>query len=214
MKYRKFSDLLIHPPGIVKRIFDGYIWRIDTERKDLFLSFDDGPLPRLTPKILQILAQYDAKASFFCVGDNVRKYPEQYQEIINEGHAVGNHSYSHLNGFKTSTAAYTEDVMKAADYINSDLFRPPYGKLKITQHNCLPQNFKTILWDVLSYDFDTRINPQQCFENVKKFSRKGSVIVFHDNLKAEKNMLYALQKTLDFYSKKGYEFRALDSILL
>ena len=213
MKYRKISDLLIHPPRIVKRLLDTFTWRINTDSKELYLTFDDGPIPEITPQLLHLLHAYDAKATFFCVGDNVRKYPELYQAILDQGHTVGNHCFSHLNSFKTDADVYIADVEKAAQYIDSKLFRPPYGKLKPVVQSKLAQNFDLVLWDVLTYDFDKRISPEKCFGNVKQFARRGSIIVFHENLKAKDNMFYALTQTLMYFSEQLYTFKALPPTL-
>ncbi len=214
VRYRKISDLLVHPPKVVKRFLDGYIWHINTDLKELYLTFDDGPVPEITSGVLNLLHAFDAEATFFCVADNVRKYPEIYQEILKRGHAVGNHTYSHLNGFKTDTKDYLYDVKKASELIDSKLFRPPYGKLKSSQLHELEKTYKIVLWDVLSYDFYKNMTPEKCFGNVKQFTRQGSVVVFHDNIKAKKNMFYALSETLIYFSEKGYKFKKLNADLL
>ncbi len=214
MKYRKLAHLLVQPPQIIQRFFDDYSWTINTDLNEIYLTFDDGPIPELTPNVLNLLQLYNAQATFFCVGDNVRKHPAVYEKIIDAKHAVGNHTYSHFNGFKKTTSEYIDDVYKAAKLIDSKLFRPPYGKLKNTQLQALLPDFKVVLWDVLTYDFDKTISPESCFDNVRKFARNGSIIVFHDNLKAQKNMLFALNLTLSYFSEKGYSFKKLDDKLL
>lgn len=202
---------MIQPPAIVKRWFDNYVWRVDTDRKEIFLTFDDGPIPVITPKVLNLLHAFDAEATFFCVGDNVRKHPKVYEDILKRGHSTGNHTYSHLNGAKTDLYDYYHDVEKAAKYIDSKLFRPPYGKMKNTQRSLIAEDYKIVLWDVLSYDFDKKISKEQCESNVRKFTRNGSVVVFHDNKKATENMFHALSQTLLHFSKKGYRFKKLDA---
>ena len=208
-KYRKFSDLLVHPPQVVKNIFNNITWNINTDKKVVYLTFDDGPIPEITEKILLALDLFDAKATFFCVGENVKRYPQIYKKILNAGHSTGNHTYSHLNGLKVSTEEYLENIEKASKYINSKLFRPPHGRMKSSQQSIIEQNYRIVLWDVLSYDFNQKLSKESCFENVKHFTRPGSVIVFHDNVKAVKNMFYALTQTLLLYKEAGYSFEAL-----
>ena len=208
-KYRKFSDLLVHPPQVVKNIFNNITWNINTDKKVVYLTFDDGPIPEITEKILLALDLFDAKATFFCVGENVKRYPDIYRKILYAGHTTGNHTYSHLNGLKVSTEEYLENIEKASKYINSKLFRPPHGRMKSSQQSIIEQNYRIVLWDVLSYDFNQKLSKESCFGNVKHFTRPGSVIVFHDNVKAVKNMFYALTQTLLLYKEAGYSFEAL-----
>jgi len=186
---------------------------MSASEKKLYLTFDDGPLPTVTPHVLSILKQYNAKATFFCVGDNVSKHPQEYAQLLNEGHAVGNHTQHHLNGFKTSLNQYKEDVQQAATHISSNLFRPPYGRFMPAQYNALRADYNIVMWDVLSYDFDTRVTKHQCLHNVIKHSRNGSVIVFHDSVKASDKMLYALPQVLDHFSKLGYAFGKLPQLI-
>jgi len=202
---------MIHPPQVVKNLFGSITWNINTEKKVIYLTFDDGPIPIITEKILKALSIFNAKATFFCVGENVKKYPSIYREILSEGHSTGNHTYSHLAGLKTDTRTYIENIKRAKEYINSDLFRPPHGRMKKSQQNIIQKNYNIILWDVLSLDYDNRISEKACFNNVTHFTRPGSVIVFHDNIKAEDNMFYALTQTLQLYSQMGYKFEALNS---
>lgn len=213
-KYRNFSDLLIHPPQVVKNLFGSITWKINTEKKVIYLTFDDGPIPIITEKILMALDVFDAKATFFCVGENVKKYPSIYNEILAQGHSTGNHTYSHLNGLKTDTSAYLDNIKKAADYIDSELFRPPHGRLKNSQQSQIVNNYDIILWDVLSFDFNNNISEETCFNNVKHFTRAGSVVVFHDNIKSKDNMFYALTQTLLLFTELGYKFEALNSKLI
>lgn len=213
-KYRKISDLLIHPPQVVKNFFGSITWRINTEKKVIYLTFDDGPVPIITEKILKALSIFNAKATFFCVGENVKKYPAIYNEILSEGHSTGNHTYSHLAGLKTNTQEYISNFKRASEYIDSDLFRPPHGRMKKSQQNIIQKTHNIILWDVLSLDYDNTISEESCLNNVKHFTRPGSVIVFHDNIKAEENMFYALTQSLLLYTELGYKFEALNSQLI
>ena len=185
------------------------VWKINTSLKTVYLTFDDGPIPEMTERILQVLDFFDAKATFFCVGENVKKYPNIYEKILKKGHITGNHTYSHLSGMRTSTPEYLNDIDKATQYIKSDLFRPPHGRMKFSQQCAVQKKYKVVLWDVLSYDFSYNISKKECYSNVKHFTRPGSIVVFHDNVKAEKNMFYSLSNTLVYFSEKGYKFKAL-----
>jgi len=198
--------MIVKPPGMVRFFSKKKIWKIDSNEKQMFLTFDDGPIPGLTPWVLDTLDEYGAKATFFCVGDNVRKHPEIYNLIKTKGHQVGNHTYSHLNGFRTGIRRYVLDVFKAKKYIDSKLFRPPYGRIRSLAQRILITRFKIVLWDVLSMDYDQNIQARQVVRNVISNANPGSILVFHDNLKAEKNLKYSLPRLLDYYSKRGYEF--------
>ncbi|NAS32133.1 polysaccharide deacetylase family protein [Flavobacteriaceae bacterium R38] len=199
-------------PGIIKKIFSGYTWNIRTRKKTIYLTFDDGPIPGVTEWILDTLSKYNAKATFFCIGNNVTSNPEIYQRILKEGHAVGNHTYNHLKGWNTTKEKYLQNIKEAAIHIDSKLFRPPYGRITSSQAKELRKmGYKIIMWDVLAMDWDANIPKEKCADNVLKNSKEGSIVVFHDSLKAEHNMKYALTTTLDHFSKKGYSFESLDS---
>lgn len=200
----------IKTPNFVKKFFSSLIWSIDTEEKHLYLTFDDGPHPTITPYVLQQLENYNAKASFFCIGKNVLKHPDIYQQIISNGHTVGNHTNNHLNAFKTSSKDYIENILKAREVIKSNLFRPPYGKLTPFKKTLINKaGFKIIMWDVLSGDFDTKISAKHCTENVLFNATKGSIIVLHDSEKAFTRLKETLPAILEFFSKKGFEFKPL-----
>lgn len=190
------------------------IWRIPVEEPVLFLTFDDGPVLDLTEWILGELDKYGARATFFCVGENVRKNPELYQKILTAGHATGNHTYSHLNSYRTGLQAYIKDVYKARKVIDSRLFRPPYGRIRPLVARILLPRFRIILWDVLSMDYDPDLEPRMVMFNVVSKARPGSIIVFHDNLKARKNLEYALPRILDHYTRAGYRFLVLGEDVL
>lgn len=198
----------------IKKIFPDYIWSFSGKNNEVFLTFDDGPHQTITPWVLDELKKYGAKATFFCIGKNVVQHPKIYERILREGHAVGNHTFNHLNGWKTSVENYERDIKEAAKYINSDLFRPPYGRIKRKQFKQLNKamNFKAkvIMWDVLSADFDASITPEKCLQNVLKNTTAGSVIVFHDSEKAYRNLLFALPQTLHCLKAKGHQFKKID----
>ena len=201
---------LVKTPPIIKTIFSDFVWSLDTDSKEVFITFDDGPIPELTPWVLDELKKYDFKATFFCVGDNVRKYPEIYQRIIAEGHSVGNHTYNHLNGWNKDLDTYLENIKKCDNIVSSDLFRPPYGKMKPNQSAVIKTEKSIIMWDVLSGDFDQTISQEKCLSNVMDNFVPGSIIVFHDNLKAEKNLKYVLPRFLNHLAKEGYKSQNLD----
>lgn len=188
------------------------IWRIPTAEKILYLTFDDGPHPVATAFVLDELKKYKAKATFFCIGKNVQEQPQLYQRILAEGHRVGNHTHNHLNGWKTDDKTWLSNVKEAAKWIDSDLFRPPYGKIRSFQAKLLQEAtppFRIIMWNVLSADFDQNISKEQCFNHVKSNAKPGSIIVFHDSEKAFENMKYALSETLAHFSGMGYRFEAI-----
>lgn len=201
---------LVKSPWLLKRIFSECTWRIKTNEKILFLTFDDGPNMEATPFVLDQLKEFNARATFFCVGQNVKDHGDLYERILNDGHKVGNHTFSHLNGWKTKDRIYLQNILMASKIIDSDLFRPPFGKITKFQISLLKeQQLKPVMWDVLSGDFDNSIKPESCYLNVINNAGKGSIIVFHDSGKALRNLRFALPRVLKFYSEKGYVFRAL-----
>ena len=204
----------VKTPGWLKRIYDSYIWSMPVNDKILYLTFDDGPHPEATPFVLKELKKHNALATFFCIGKNVVSYPAIYKQIINEGHSVGNHTYNHLNGWKTSNDDYLKDITLASHEIDSNLFRPPYGRITSFQAKNLKSAMngkepKVIMWDVLSGDFDIDCTPQQCLSNVLLATVSGSIIIFHDSEKAFPNLAYTLPRILNYFSEKGYLFKSL-----
>jgi peptidoglycan/xylan/chitin deacetylase (PgdA/CDA1 family) len=198
------------PPNWVRKIYFSLHWKVKSKTKTLYLTFDDGPTPDITEWVLDELKKFNAKATFFCIGRNVERHPEIYKKIVAQGHAVGNHTYSHLNGWKTWYHEYIDDINWAADYIKSRLFRPPYGKIRQSQIRSLKKHgYKLFMWDVLSEDYNQNITPEQCLENVISYTEKGSIIVFHDSIKASENLCKVLPKVLETYSEKGYNFKKL-----
>lgn len=197
---------LTKTPLAIKKSFPSLVWDIPNETKTIYLTFDDGPTPEITTWVLETLKKHEIKATFFVVGENVKKHPEIYQQLINEGHAIGNHTYNHLNGWKTKSSDYLQNIEKCAELVDSNLFRPPYGRIKNTQIRKLKQDYKIIMWDVLSGDFDANLSPAKCAENVINNTKAGSIIVFHDSVKAEKNLKYALPKAIEFLKEQGFTF--------
>ncbi len=234
----------IKTPGIVKKLFPNYIWNISKIEKVIYLTFDDGPTPNITRWTLNILKQYDAKATFFCIGNNIEKHPDIFKDIVSAGHAIGNHTQNHIKGWRHSTKNYLKEVKKTNSIIKSQitesnsenlcsknkfsrkqtkltnntstnilatyLFRPPYGQIKPAQGRALIANgYKIIMWDILSFDWDINVQPKDCLRNVLLKTKPGSILVFHDSIKASKNMQFMLPKVLSYFSEKGYRFERL-----
>jgi peptidoglycan/xylan/chitin deacetylase (PgdA/CDA1 family) len=202
----------VKTPWLLKKIYSDCIWNIPTNKKKIYLTFDDGPHPAATPFVLDELKKYNAKATFFCIGKNVVEHPDVYKQILAEGHRVGNHTHDHFNGWKVSDKEYFENISEAKKYIDSDLFRPPYGRITKFQLRTLTRSagFKIIMWDVLSADFDKEISPEKCTANVIKNARSGSIIIFHDSEKAFERMRTALPATLKYFFEKGFSFETVD----
>lgn len=203
---------LVKTPAWIKKIYPKRVWEIVTQQPEIFLSFDDGPHPVQTIFVLDTLKQYNAKATFFCIGKNVKEQPEVYRRILEEGHSIGNHTHNHLNAWKVKNSTYLCNISEAGKYIDSNLFRPPYGKINSFLVNRLlapAYGLRTIMWTVLSGDFDTKISKERCLENVLLHTSQGSIVVFHDSEKASERMQYALPKMLEFFTKKGYVFSSI-----
>ncbi len=197
-------------PTFVQKLFSFlFEFRIPTKERVIYLTFDDGPVPEVTEKVLEMLERHNAKATFFCVGDNIRKHPECFKKILSQGHSVGNHTMHHLQGMTTEYNQYLDDVAQCAELCSSKLFRPPYGRLWAKQIRALRrQGYRLILWTVISYDYNKKLSPQECLRNSLQL-HSGDIILFHDNPKAQTNMLYCLERVLEHYSKAGFEFRAI-----
>ena len=229
----------VRPNFFLRTLYPSSIWRIgarpgfsplggDKRGGAIFLSFDDGPIPEVTPWVLSQLKKHNALATFFCIGANIEKHPDIFRQIISEGHAVGNHTYDHVNGWKTKTERYLENVEKSAALMANEkwlmanvhqpstinhqpLFRPPYGRMKRSQYSLLKSQYSVVMWDVLSGDFDQSISEEKCLKNVLTKTREGSIVVFHDSIKAKKNLYHALPKFLEYFSEKGFVFEGLDT---
>lgn len=196
-------------PFFLRWIYSDAIWRINNIEKVLYLTFDDGPTEGVTNFVLEELEKYNARVTFFCVGYNAERNLELLSEIRNKGHVVGNHSYSHYNGFRTKRKEYVEDVERGEALVNSNLFRPPYGKMKWKQYKTLKNNYTIVMWDVMAGDFDESIDADVCFANVVENAKEGSIVVFHDTEKAFPRLKIALPRVLKYYSDLGYKFEVL-----
>ena len=205
-------------PRLMMRFFSKYTWRFPSSKKEIFLTFDDGPTPEITEFVLSELKKHNAKATFFCIGKNIKNHPEIFSRIISDGHSIGNHTQNHLKGWKTNTQDYIDNVLEVEETLQLcnfttlqlNLFRPPYGKIKKSQaKELLKKGYKIIMWDVLSADFDITISKEKCLQNVLENTTEGSIIVFHDSVKAAKRMKYALPKVLKTFSDKGFVFKGI-----
>ena len=196
----------LSPPKFFTDLFPNPIWRMPGNNSTVYLTFDDGPTEGVTPWVLDKLKEHSARATFFCLGKKVEMHPDIYQRILDEGHAVGNHSYSHLKGWETRTGQYVQDVDLAADLINNKLYRPPYGRIKRSQFRILNERYKIILWNVLSMDYNRWVTPKRCANIVLNNIHPGAIVVFHDSKKAEKNMKYGLEKTLEEIKKRNFNY--------
>ncbi|MDQ3108695.1 MAG: polysaccharide deacetylase family protein [Bacteroidota bacterium] len=201
--------LPVRPPYLLRKLYPGAIWRMNKTEKKIYLTFDDGPVPGVTPEALSVLKTFGVKATFFCVGNNVEKHPEIYQQVIAEGHTTANHTFNHVDGWNTSTKEYLSEVAHCTRFVSSGLFRPPYGRMRPPQRKAISGKYSIILWDVLTYDFDKTLTGETCLQLALKNSREGSIVVFHDSEKAKERMLYALPKYIEEMKARGFEFGVL-----
>ena len=198
------------PPKLLRWLYPRALWRMDKNVKAVYLTFDDGPIPEITPWVLDLLDKYNIKATFFLVGDNVRKHPEEFKMIVERGHRVGNHTFNHISGLKYLSYNYLENTNKADELINSTLFRPPHGWMRWGQYMVLSHRYTVVMWDLVTRDYSKRLNGPQVLNIVKKYVRNGSIITFHDSIKSEKNMKYALPRAIEWLLEQGYEFKTFD----
>lgn len=198
--------LIEQPPIPYRMLFPETVWRIPMKHKAVFLTFDDGPIPEVTPWVLDLLDHYGIKATFFCVGDNVRKHPETFRMVVERGHSVGNHTMHHLQGAKVTTARYVADIMEAHALIDSPLFRPPHGLIRCKQAAAIKDNMRIIMYDLVTRDYSKKLTGEQVLDNVRRYVRNGSIIVFHDSLKSESNLRYALPRAIEWLKENGYQF--------
>jgi len=200
------------PPLFYRMLFPETVWRIHKREHTVYLTFDDGPHPEITPWVLDVLDKYGIKATFFCVGENVQRYPEVFAQLRERGHSVGNHTMNHLQGAKVSTRAYLHNVFRANELIGSNLFRPPHGLLRWAQSRVLRSRMAIIMYDLVTRDYSRKLNGEQVLNNVKRYARNGSIIVFHDSVKAERNLRYALEPAIEWLLQQGYKFDAIHEL--
>lgn len=200
---------LAKTPAIFRLLMPHYLWKCPTNNRKIYLTFDDGPIPEVTPLVLEQLKKYNARATFFCVGENIRKYPEVFRQVIENGHATGNHTCHHLNGWNTPDADYLKDVELCRAVLPSSLFRPPYGRISRSQASVLRRDYTIVMWDVLSGDYSPDVSPEKCLSNITDNAGPGSIIVMHDSLKAKKNLLFALPRLLEYYASAGFSFEVI-----
>ena len=202
--------LIEQPPLLLRWMYPRAFWRMNKNEKAVYLTFDDGPIPEITPWVLDLLDKYHIKATFFLVGHNVRKHPEEFKMIVERGHRLGNHTFNHIQGLKYLSYNYLANVNKADELIKSNLFRPPHGWMRWAQYMVLRNRYTIVMWDLVTRDYSKRLNGPQVLNKVKKYVRNGSIITFHDSLKSEKNLKYALPRAIEWLLEQGYEFKVFD----
>lgn len=200
---------MVRPPFFLRWIYPNAIWNLPSERKVVYLTFDDGPTPVVTKKIVELLEEYDAKATFFCIGKNIEQHPELFKLVKSKGHHIGSHTYSHLNGWKSNNTDYLTDYQKGRELVGSNLFRPPYGRIFLNPLQTIQKQDKVIMWDILSKDYDASLTPETILNNVLRNIKSGAIIVFHDSEKAKKNVLAVLPQILQYLKQQGYAMEAI-----
>lgn len=202
--------IIEQPTKWLRWIYPKALWRMDENDHSVYLTFDDGPIPESTPYLLKILRDFDVKATFFVVGDNVRKYPDLYQQILDEGHKVGNHTFNHIGSARHSIREYERNVHKCEELVHSDLFRPPHGWMRPTQYQRFKNKYRIVMWDLVTRDYSHLLSAYDVVRNVKTYARNGSIITFHDSLKSIDKLYFALPASLRFLKSQGYEFKVFD----
>lgn len=203
---------LVKTPKFIQNLFPNYTWNVPSSSPTIHLTFDDGPIAKVTPWVLELLKKYDAKATFFCVGANVEKNPAIFEQVIADGHTIGSHTMNHLNGWNTDNIPYFHNVRRGASMVKSELYRPPYGKMKPSQAQFIQRHYQVVMWDVLSGDFDPKISSEQCYRNVVNHAKPGSIVVLHDSLKAKEKLEFVLPRILEYFSGLGYQFKNLSHL--
>lgn len=196
-------------PRLLRPLWGKVIWRKDPSEKVIYITFDDGPVPEVTPLVLDILEKSKVKATFFCVGENVQKHTDIYAKVVEKGHKVGNHTFNHLKGFSVSDLEYYTNIEKASILIDSELFRPPYGQISLRQIKELKSHYSLIMWDIITHDYNKSIRPEAILKTIKRYTRNGSIVVFHDSIKAKHNVLTVLPKAIEYWKNEGYSFGLL-----
>ncbi|MBE6268519.1 MAG: polysaccharide deacetylase family protein [Bacteroidaceae bacterium] len=197
-------------PPFFRRLYPQAIWRMDPDEKAVYLTFDDGPIPEVTPWVLSVLARYNVKATFFMVGDNVHKFPDEYRMVVEGGHRIGNHTFNHKKGIFIKTKRYVENVDYADAFLHTNLFRPPHGIIRRTIFNELRKRYKVVMWDVVTRDYSFRLYGEDVLANIKKYVRNGSIITFHDSMRSYTNLKYALPRSIEWLLEQGYTFKVIE----
>ncbi len=201
--------IIEQPARFLRWLYPHALWRMDRNERAVYLTFDDGPIPEVTPWVLDVLDKYGVKATFFMVGDNVRKHPEEYQMVVDRGHRIGNHTMNHIGGLRHGISSYVRNVDHANAYLHTDLFRPPHGWMKHSQYAIVSRRYKVVMWDLVTRDYSTLLNGRDVLLNVRRYARPGSIITFHDSLKSLDKLLYALPRAIEWLQSQGYEFKTL-----
>lgn len=199
--------IIEQPACFLRWLYPLALWRMDRHERSVYLTFDDGPIPQVTPWVLSVLRHYNIKATFFMVGDNVRKHPEEFAQVVAEGHRIGNHTYNHIGGLRHGIRSYLANVEKANDLLHTDLFRPPHGWMKWGQYIAVRRRYRVVMWDLVTRDYSTRLNGRDVLFNVRRYARPGSIITFHDSLKSEDKLLFALPRSIEWLLSQGYSFK-------
>lgn len=199
--------IIEQPACFLRWLYPLALWRMDRHERSVYLTFDDGPIPQVTPWVLSVLRHYNIKATFFMVGDNVRKHPEEFAQVVAEGHRIGNHTYNHIGGLRHGIRSYLANVEKANDLLHTDLFRPPHGWMKWGQYIAVRRRYRVVMWDLVTRDYSTRLNGRDVLFNVRRYARPGSIITFHDSFKSEDKLLYALPRSIEWLLSQGYSFK-------
>ena len=197
-------------PTFFRNLYPKALWRMDANERSVYLTFDDGPIPVITPWVVELLGRYGIKATFFMVGDNVHKFPQEFMQVVEGGHRVGNHTFNHLKGLFTSTKDYIDNVDQADAFIHSNLFRPPHGLLRTSQYRELSKRYQFVMWDLVTRDYSFRLYGEDVLANVKRYTRNGPIITFHDSMRSESNLRYALPRSLDWLLEQGYTFKVFE----
>lgn len=202
--------IIEQPAKFLRWLYPDALWRMDPTERAVYLTFDDGPIPEVTPWVLEVLEHYDVRATFFMVGDNVRKHPREFEMVRERGHRLGNHSFNHIGGFRHGVSSYVRNVEKANAYLHTDLYRPPHGWMKWQQYWAIRERYRVVMWDLVTRDYSTRLNGRDVLLNVRRYARPGSIITFHDSLKSQDKLLYALPRAIAWLQSQGYAFRVFD----
>mgnify|MGYP003302636948 FL=1 len=195
---------------LLRWLYPQALWRINPKERAVYLTFDDGPIPEVTPWVLEVLRKYEVRATFFMVGDNIRKHPDIFRQVVADGHRLGNHTFHHLSGFRHTTAQYLHDVEQANQYLDTDLVRPPHGWMRWWQYYKLRRRYRVVMWDLVTRDYSTRLDGADVLRNVQRYARPGSIITFHDSVKSYEKLRYALPRAIEWLKAQGYEFKVFD----